>query len=259
MERLDEPIRDRHRRWPAVFDALQSVSGLVLAVFVLFHLLFDASILIGKDAMYAVSRFFEGEYVFGRPVPPLVSLLAGLVFAVFVVHALLALRKFPANARQYRTFLDHKAAMRHEDTSLWLVQVLTGFALFFLGSVHLYGVLTQPGDIGPFASADRVWSGRMWPLYLLLLPAVVVHAGIGVYRVALKWVPHLVSANRDSRTALRRARRWLIVCYLLLGYLALAAYMRIGIEHADQAGERYAPAAAVSPVSGIDGPPRRIP
>ena len=48
--------------------------------------------------------------------------------------------------------------MRHEDTTLWFWQVLTGFALFFLASVHLYLMLTQPDLIGPFESADRVWT-----------------------------------------------------------------------------------------------------
>ena len=55
--------------------------------------------------------------------------------------------------------------MRHEDTTLWWVQVVTGFALFFFASAHLYQMLMHPGDIGPYESADRVYSGRWWPLY----------------------------------------------------------------------------------------------
>ncbi|MCK7502345.1 MAG: hypothetical protein MZW92_80125 [Comamonadaceae bacterium] len=66
-------------------------------------------------------------------------------------------------------------------------QVVTGFALFFLASVHLYQMLMHPGAIGPFESADRVWSGRWWPLYLVLLFAVELHGGIGLYRLAVKW------------------------------------------------------------------------
>jgi fumarate reductase subunit C len=69
--------------------------------------------------------------------------------------------------------------MRHEDTTLWLWQVATGFALFFLASVHLYVMLSKPDRIGPFESADRVWSDHFWPLYIVLLLAVELHAGIG--------------------------------------------------------------------------------
>ena len=65
--------------------------------------------------------------------------------------------------------------MKHEDTTLWFWQVFTGFALFFLASVHLYIMLTRPDRIGPYESADRVWSEHLWPLYILLLFAVELH------------------------------------------------------------------------------------
>ena len=48
-------------------------------------------------------------------------------------------------------------------------------------------MLTQPDLIGPFESADRVWSDHFWPLYILLLLAVELHGGIGLYRLAVKW------------------------------------------------------------------------
>ena len=44
--------------------------------------------------------------------------------------------------------------------------------VFFLAPAHLYVMLSRPDRIGPFESADRVWSDHMWPLYLLLLFAV---------------------------------------------------------------------------------------
>ena len=37
---------------------------------------------------------------------------------------------------------------------------ISGFALFFMASIHLYQMLMHPGLIGPYESADRVWSGR---------------------------------------------------------------------------------------------------
>ncbi len=46
----------------------------------------------------------------------------------------LALRKFPANYAQYATFRGHMRELQHEDTTLWMWQVVTGFALFFLAS-----------------------------------------------------------------------------------------------------------------------------
>lgn len=229
---------------PAILDGLQSLSGLFLAVFMWGHMFLVASILVSKDAMYAVTRFFEGYYFFGRPYPALVAVIVGIVFAVFIAHALLAMRKFPSNYRQYRAMKQHRLSLRHADTSLWFVQAYTGFAMFFLGSVHLYIMLTNADNIGPYASADRVWSQTMWPLYLLLLFAVEFHGGIGLYRLAVKWGWFQGNDAARSRRNLQRLK-WAITVFLLtLGLATLAAYMKIGIEHADRAGERYVPSTA---------------
>jgi fumarate reductase subunit C len=138
----------------------------------------------------------------------------------------------------------HMQGMRHEDTTLWFWQALTGFALFFLASMHLYVMLAHPDRIGPWESADRVWSEHYWPLYIALLLAVEVHGGIGLYRLAVKWG---WLGARDPATTRRRLKRlkWAITAFfLILGFATLAAYVKIGIEHADRAGERYVPAAA---------------
>lgn len=228
---------------PARLDFLQSASGVLLAVFMWAHMLLVSSILISKDAMYAVARLFEGYYFFGRSYPQLVSAVVAIVSLLFIVHAALAMRKFPSNYRQYRAIRSHARSLRHDDTGLWFVQVYTGFAMFFLASVHLYVMLTQADSIGPYASADRVWSDMMWPLYLLLLLAVEFHGGVGLYRVAVKWG---VFEGRDAVRSRRNLKRlkWVITGFLVsLGLATLAAYMKIGIEHADRAGERYQPTA----------------
>jgi fumarate reductase subunit C len=229
--------------WPARLDVAQSASGLLLGLFMWVHMFFVATILLGKDAMWSVARFFEGYYFFGRAYPWLVSLLVACIFSLFILHALLALRKFPSNYRQYRSWRDHMTGLHHEDTTLWYWQVVTGFALFFLASVHLYTMLTRADRIGPYLSADRVWSDLMWPLYLVMLFAVEFHGGIGLYRLALKWGWF---ASADPATTRRRLRlfKWsLTAFFLLLGLATLAAYMKIGIEHAAHYGEAYVPAA----------------
>ena len=232
--------------WPARLDLLQSATGLALGLFMWVHMLFVASILLGKDAMWAVARFFEGYFFFGRRYPGIVVAVVAAVILLFVAHAALALRKLPASAAQFRTFRQHQGAMRHADTRLWWWQAMTGFALFFLASVHLYAMLTNAEAIGPYESADRVWTGRLWPLYLALLLVVELHAGIGLYRVALKW-DLLGSASPAGRGRLRRLKTGLTAFFLALGLLTLAAYVRIGFEHRHRAGEPYVPAFLLAP------------
>jgi fumarate reductase subunit C len=231
----------RKSRWPARLDVLQSGSGLLLALFMWGHMFFVASILLGKDAMWTVARFFEGYFFLDRAYPGIVSLVVAGVIALVVGHALLALRKFPNSYRQYRTFRSHMRAMHHEDTSLWFWQVFTGFALFFLASVHLYIMLTRPERIGPYESADRVWSDHFWTLYILLLLAVELHGGIGLYRLAVKW-GWLAGDHPDvTRRRLKRLKWGITAFFLVLGFVTLAAYIRIGIDHQAYYGEPYVP------------------
>ena len=237
------PGRPSHAsRWPARLDLLQSLTGLGLALFMWAHMFFVSSILLGKDAMWTVTKLFEGYFLFGRSYPILVSGVAAVVIAALVLHAALALRKFPASYAQYVTFRRHAGSMRHADTTLWLWQVWTGFALFFLATVHVYTMLTRPDSIGPFASADRVWSDLLWPLYLVLLFAVELHAGIGLYRLAVKWGWFTGTTPDVTRRRLMRLKWALTAFFIVLGLATLAAYIRIGIEHAPSYGERYVPA-----------------
>ena len=94
----------RKSRWPARLDWLQSASGLALGLFMWGHMFFVSSILLGKDAMWHVTKFFEGYHLFGRAMPWLVSIVVAVIIVLFVGHALLAVRKFPISYRQYRAY-----------------------------------------------------------------------------------------------------------------------------------------------------------
>ena len=229
------------QRGPAWLDLAQGVSGLLLVLFMWAHMFFVSSILLGADAMYAVARMFEGEFLFGRPYPILVTAAAAGVFALFALHAVIAIRKIPGSYREYRQFWRHASAFRHGDTVLWLVQVVTGLVLMFLAFAHLYQMMAHPADIGPYASADRVWSERWWPFYLVLLVMVEIHGGIGLYRLALKWGWVNTTRGSAGRRKLRRVKWGITVFFLVLGLLTLAAYMKIGYEHRHDVGERYVP------------------
>jgi fumarate reductase subunit C len=237
--------------WPARVDVLQSLSGLLLVLFVWAHMFFESSILLGKDAMYWVSKMFEGEPLFGKPYPLLVSAVGVLVFLLVVVHANLALRKFPGTQRQYQQFHRHMGGLRHPDTTLWYVQVVTGFCLFFLVSVHLYMVIAQPANIGPYASSDRIWTGNFWMLYALLLVTAHLHAAIGAYRLAMKWGALPTANAQRTRARLKIAMWCIVVFFLCLGSASLLTYMKIGYEHADRAGERYVPGGPAQPTEGV--------
>jgi len=236
--------RTRKSRWPARLDWTQSATGLLVALFMWGHMFFVSSILVSEHAMWAITKMFEGYFVFGKAYPEIVSVIVAIVTALIVLHAVLAVRKFPINWRQYKLFRGHMKMMRHEDTTLWFWQVFTGFALFFLATIHLYVMLTRPHLIGPYESSDRVWSDRYWPLYILLLLAVEFHGGIGLYRLAVKWGWFEGRDPNATRKRLKTLKWALTGFFLILGFATLAAYIKIGIAHAPNYGQHYVPAAA---------------
>jgi fumarate reductase subunit C len=233
----------RKSRWPARLDLVQSGTGLLLALFMWGHMFFVSSILISNDAMWTITKFFEGYFFFGRSYPVIVSCVVAGVITMIVVHAFLAVRKFPINYRQFTVFRGHMKMLQHEDTTLWFWQALTGFALFFLAAPHVYIMLTHPELIGPFESSDRVWTGHYWPLYILLLLAVELHGGIGLYRLCVKWGWFAGPDPNATRRRLKVLKWALTVFFLALGFATLAAYIKIGIAHASDYGQPYVPAA----------------
>jgi fumarate reductase subunit C len=102
----------------------------------------------------------------------------------------------------------------------------------------------HPADIGPYESADRVWSGRWWPLYLALLFCVEVHGGVGLYRLAVKWGWFERDDPDGMRIVLKQLMWGIIVFFMVVGLTTLAVEMKNGYEHRDRVGERYVPSYA---------------
>jgi len=216
---------------PARLDVIQSISGLILAIFIIGHILFEASILVSNELMYQVTLMFEGYYFFGERYPGIISFLAAALFLILIIHALTALRKFPSDYKRYKIMKNHTIRMKHEDTSLWMLQIITGFIMFFVASVHLYIMMTQPSQIGPYASSSRVVDDFMGPLYLVLLISVVSHAFVGLYRLALKWGFMEGKNSKVSRKKFKFIMKTMIALYMVIGLFSLGKYVYIGLNH----------------------------
>ena len=100
----------------------------------------------------------------------------------------------------------------------------------------------HPGDIGPYESADRVWTavagGRsIWCCSL----RGDSRRQSGLYRLAVKWGWFEGDDPTRTRVLLKRLKWGITLFFLALGLLTLAAYMKIGYEHRHRVGERYVP------------------
>ena len=206
-------------------DKIQSITGVLMGCFLLAHLHFESSILLGKDAFYTVVQFLEGGMfsATGHGFPIVTKVFSVFMLLVVMAHAAVALRRFPAQLGQWRALRRHMSVINHKDSHAWFWQLATGFVLFFLVPVHLFTMIANP-EIGPHLSAERVYLQNGWLLYALLLPAVVIHAMIGLYRVAVKW------GLTTKRTGLRKLAKGLIIYLIVIGVLSLASYLIIGSD-----------------------------
>ncbi|MEA2018900.1 MAG: succinate dehydrogenase/fumarate reductase cytochrome b subunit, partial [Campylobacterota bacterium] len=60
---IDKKVDGTKNRLPAKLDFYQSLSGLILAIFIKFHLIFVSSILISEDFMYKVDKILSGSLI----------------------------------------------------------------------------------------------------------------------------------------------------------------------------------------------------
>lgn len=226
-------------RTPAKYDKLLTASGVILALFMMGHMFFVSTILLGKDVMHKVTKLFELDFIFEGGLPVIVSIFVAVISFIFIIHALLGIRKFPTSYRTYIKVKEHAKMMNHKDTSMWMFQWISGLIMMFAASIHLYIMFTQPQNIGPYASADRVVGDNMWLLYVILLICVEIHGSVGLYRAAMKWGWFDGENPKETRKKLYTAKKALSAFFLALGFITLLAYVKIGIEHSSQAGTKY--------------------
>lgn len=228
-------------RTPAKYDKLLTATGVILALFMMGHMLFVSTILLGKDVMHTVTKLFELDFIFEGGLPIVVSVIVAIIAFIFIIHGLLGLRKFPTSYKTYIKVREHAKMMNHKDTSMWMFQWISGLVMMFAATIHLYIMFTQPQNIGPYASADRVVSEHMWLLYAVLLICVEIHGSVGLYRAAMKWGWFDGDNPKETRAKLLNAKKFLSYFFMTLGVITLFAYIKIGIDHRDNVGEKYIP------------------
>lgn len=216
-------------RVPARLDLIQSATGLILGLFMWAHMVFISTILISPSFFDKTVNFLELNFMFGgHGTSYATSFFAFSVFVIFFLHAGLGMRKFPINFRQWQVYRAHMNRMKHSDTNLWFIQATTGFIMFFLGSAHLIFMITNAEYVNAAMSSYRVSSHFMWLIYLILLFAVELHGGIGLYRLCVKWGWFEGKDVKESRRKLTKAKWIISAIFVVIGLLSLAAFFKIG-------------------------------
>ena len=200
----------------ALFDWLQMLTGVGLITFMWSHMILVASVNIGAGAMNTLAHFLEATYMaqVGGP----------LIGATFLLHFILAARKVPFLAEQQSTIWKHARMLHHLDTWLWLIQAGTAMVILIMGSIHMWTVLTDL-PITAAKSAARIQGGFWLVFYLILLPMVELHVGIGFYRIGVKWG----FIKRSNRKGLKRFENILTGIFILIGLITLIRFMTLPV------------------------------
>jgi fumarate reductase subunit C len=203
-------------RTSAYLDGLQMLTGVALILFMWSHMVLVASVNFGAGAMNTLARFFEETYMaqVGGPI----------IGCVFLLHFLLAARKIPFRMDQQITIWKHSRLLHHTDTWLWVIQALTAMIILIMGSIHMWTVLTDL-PITAAKSAARIQGGFWLVFYLILLPMVELHVGIGFYRIGVKWG----FIQRNTRKVFKRSENILTSVFVLIGLITIVRFLTLPI------------------------------
>ncbi len=214
-------------------ELISGASGAVLAVFMWGHMLLVGSILLGRRGFDWMATQLETWFV---AQPAVVG-----IFVLFLVHAVFASRKIPAQLHERQQLTQVSTDLQHSwtphlDSKLWLWQVRTGMVILVLGSFHILllavDVLTplygQHAGIESTTTLGRVRAG-LWLPYAVLLLCVEFHASVGLYRLAVKWGAGALLSRRTLKR-IERALFWLILVFGALTLMVLAGLLDPPLE-----------------------------
>lgn len=195
-------------------DFWQALSGAVLALFICVHLVLEGSVVVSPGITNWIGWILEETYV--------AQVAAPILLLIIVFHFWIAARKMPFRAGELQTYWAHTKELRDPDTALWLVQVATAIVILVGAFFHLFTVMSDM-PITVMKSAERLHMG--WVVfYVFFLPSCILHTGIGVYRIGVKY-GFISKARREFwRTVI-----WVIMgCYLTLGVCSITRVWFIG-------------------------------
>ena len=203
-------------RGSAYLDWLQMLTGIALILFMWSHMILVASVNLGAGVMNALAHFLEKTYMaqVGGPI----------IGCIFLLHFVLAARKVPFRAEQQTTIWKLSRQLRHTDTYLWLIQAITAMIILIMGSIHMWTVLTDL-PITAAKSAARIQGGFWFVFYLILLPMIELHVGIGFYRIAVKWG----FAKRKDRKKFKKFENYLTVIFVTIGLITLVRFLLLKV------------------------------
>jgi len=204
-------------KWDGAMDWLQMLSGVSLILFVWVHAILESSIIIGPEVLNTIGHSLEaaGMVQVGGPI----------IFLIFFGHFLLAARKIPFRFDGQRTVWQHARMMHHADTWQWIIQAVSAMIILVMASIHMWVTLTDL-PITAIKSAERIQGGFWAVFFVVLIPLIHLHVGIGFYRIAVKWG----FVKDTERAKFKKVITIIIGAFIALGLVTVLRYLMLDVN-----------------------------
>ncbi len=187
-------------------DFMQALSGVLLILFIFGHLVFVSTVLVSPKFFDFVAWLFEELFI--------AQITGPFIFLLVLFHFLVAARKMPFRQGEFLAFCRHAKDLPHWETRAWLWQIVTACIIITLAFTHIYEVMTDL-PITASKAAERVQSDGGTLFYVVLLLAVWLHTGVGIFRLAVKY-GFVKAASKEKFT---KYLAILVVVCVLLGFI----------------------------------------
>lgn len=192
------------------YDLVELFSGFMLVGFLWTHMIFVATILLGIGVFDTLSESLDKYYLSYVGIP--------IIILIAFMHILTAGRRVPTRYQEQKIIWRHAKMLKGTDTWVWVFQVITGVAIFMLGSIHVW-VIISGWPITSMTSAERMHA--FWWFYMILLILGEYHAGFGIYRQFVKW-------GWFPRKPIGYVTKTITAIILTLGIAALVIFYKMG-------------------------------
>ena len=203
------------QRTAAYIDVGEMISGILLIIFIIFHLFLVFTVVFGQngEVFDKLAKFLEEYYLFHLA-------LIGIAILI-LLHVILVISRIPVRLQDHMTVWRRGSAMNHFDTLLWFMQAGSGFLIFAFAFAHLWHIFTDL-TIEAVKSAEGAQSGYLW-FYVPFLLLIAVHVSAGFYRICVKWnwIPRKIAIPLS----------WILfMFYIVVAIYNMAVFMRIPVE-----------------------------
>jgi fumarate reductase subunit C len=214
---MNQPAQMMIARRQLTYEIVSGGTGLILALFMWGHVVLVGSILTGERGFDWMATMLE-DYFIAQPT------VIG-IFTLFLVHAVFAARKVPAQLRERKRIAELAKGLRNSGRekvptrtphSPFRPHLESMLHLILLGLDVFTPLFGEMAGIESSTTMARVAAG-LWLPYAILLLCVEFHASVGLYRLAIKWGADLWL----SRRAMHLIEQIIFWVILVIGFVTL--------------------------------------